>query len=58
MQFSTMIFAVVAMFGATVAAAPAPDSSCAYDSYAACVAACEQGSAPTVCKTVRCGGCS
>lgn len=58
MLFSTMIFAVVAMFGATVAAAPAPDSSCAYDSYAACVAACEQGSAVAICEATRCGGCS
>lgn len=53
MQFSTMIFAVVAMFGAAVAA----DSSCAYDSYDACVAACEQSVAVAICEATRCGGC-
>lgn len=55
MQFSALAFAVIAMFGAAVIA----DSTCVPvgATYDECVAACEQGTAPTICVSTRCGGC-
>lgn len=54
MQFSSVAIAIVAFFGAAVVAS----DTCVYGTtQAECYATCEQGSAPTICKSVRCSGC-